>query len=53
LLAIIQSLFLVDPSTQVFRFGRTWGQRITGQYQDAVAALLSRHFKMLPNSSGV
>ncbi len=43
--AIIQSLFLVDPSAQVFRSGRAWGQLVTGKFQNAIADVLSQYFK--------
>lgn len=35
--AIIQSVFLVDPGDRSFREGRTWGQFLTGKYQDAIS----------------
>ena len=43
--AIIQSVFLVDPEARTFVAGRTWGQFVTGKYQDAIAAALARHFQ--------
>jgi len=42
--AIVQSMFLVDPVAQAYLVGRTWGQFVTGQYQDAIAGVLARHF---------
>jgi hypothetical protein len=45
--AIIQSLFLVDPASQSYRSGRTWGQFVTGKFQDAISTALSRHFKLV------
>jgi hypothetical protein len=42
--AIIQSVFIVDPGARTFAEGRTWGQFVTGKFQDAIAAVLSRHF---------
>lgn len=43
--AIIQSVFLIDPATRQYREGRTWGQVITGKYQDAIAAVLGRQYQ--------
>ena len=43
--AIIQSVFLVDPDARSFRAGRTWGQFITGKYQDAIEKVLKAHFR--------
>jgi hypothetical protein len=43
--AIIQSVFLVDPDARSFRSGRTWGQVITGKYQDAIEEVLKAHFR--------
>jgi hypothetical protein len=43
--AIIQSIFLVDPVSQTYDSARTWGQFVTGKFQDAIAAALSRHFE--------
>jgi hypothetical protein len=45
--AIIQSIFLVDPDAGTFRSGRTWGQFITGKYQDAVEEVLRARFRAL------
>jgi hypothetical protein len=42
--AIFQSIFLVDPKARTWRQGRTWGQFITGKFQDAIAGVLGRHF---------
>ncbi len=42
--AIIQSVFLADSASQTFRSGRTWGQFVTGKFQDAISVILSRHF---------
>jgi hypothetical protein len=44
--AVIQSLFLVDPATQTYRAASTWGQFVTGKFQDAISATLSRHFQL-------
>lgn len=43
--AIIQSLFLADPSSGSYRSARTWGQLVTGKFQDAISAALSCHFR--------
>ena len=42
--AIIQSVFLVDSIFRSCRSARTWGQFVTGKFQDAIALVLSRHF---------
>ena len=42
--AIIQSLFLADPMSQAFRSGRTWGQFVTGKFQDAISEVLAQSF---------
>ncbi len=42
--AIVQSVFLVDPGSGTFRVGRTWGQFVTGKFQNAIAGVLGRHF---------
>jgi len=43
--AIVQSIFLVDPDARSFRAGRTWGQFVTGKYQDAIEEVLKAHFR--------
>jgi len=43
--AIIQSLFLVDTVENSYASARSWGQVVTGKYQDAIAEVLSRHFR--------
>lgn len=43
--AIVQSIFLADSSSQTFCSARTWGQFVTGKFQDAISVALSRHFK--------
>lgn len=43
--ALIQSMFLIDPERGEYRSARTWGQFITGKFQDAIAAALNQHFK--------
>lgn len=45
--AIIQSIFLVDPDAGNFRSARTWGQFITGMYQDAIDEVLRGHFRAI------
>ena len=35
---VLQSIFVVDTATRKFTSARTWGQVITGKYQDAIAA---------------
>ena len=42
--AIVQSIFLVDPERGEYRSSRTWGQLFTGRFQDAIEAVLARHF---------
>jgi hypothetical protein len=43
--AIVQSIFLADPAAGTYRAGRTWGQFVTGKFQDAISTVLSRHFR--------
>jgi len=38
---LIQSIFVLDPTTHETREARTWGQLITGKFQDAIAAALA------------
>lgn len=42
--ALIQSVFLVDPERRQYRAARTWGQFITGKFQDAIEGVLKEHF---------
>jgi len=42
--AIIQSVFLIDPTESSFVSARTWGQVVTGKYQDAIENVLASHF---------
>lgn len=42
--AIIQSVFLADPSSNSYCSARTWGQFVTGIFQDAISQALSRYF---------
>ena len=46
--ALIQSVFLIDPERGQYREARTWGQFITGKFQDAIGAVLQRHFSRVP-----
>jgi hypothetical protein len=34
---LVQSIFVVEPSTLERTSARTWGQVITGRFQDAIA----------------
>ena len=43
--AIIQSIFLADPSSNSYYSARTWGQFVTGRFQDAISQALSHYFK--------
>ncbi|MDA3963490.1 MAG: hypothetical protein PF961_22120 [Planctomycetota bacterium] len=43
--AIIQSIFLADPADNTYQTGRTWGQLVTGKFQDAISNSLSHHFE--------
>ena len=43
--AIVQSVFLVDESRRAFKSARSWGQFVTGKYQDAIQAILQREFR--------
>lgn len=42
--ALIQSMFLIDPDRNEYREARTWGQFITGKFQDAISATLARTY---------
>ena len=42
---IVQSIFVVDLTQGCFRESRTWGQVITGKFQDAVARCLARTYR--------
>ncbi len=39
--ALIQSIFVIDPATNEILEARTWGQLITGKFQDGIAAALA------------
>lgn len=41
--AIVQSIFLADSESRTYKSARTWGQFVTGKFQDAVSEALSRH----------
>jgi hypothetical protein len=41
-LVVLQSIFVVDPGTRRYTVERTWGQVVTGQYQDAIAVGIHR-----------
>jgi hypothetical protein len=43
--AIIQSLFLLDTTVWQYRQARSWGQFVTGKYQDAIAGVIDRFFQ--------
>jgi hypothetical protein len=47
--AIIQSVYLVDLDKKTYRTGRTWGQFITGKFQDAITDVLSKEFQFSAN----
>lgn len=42
--AIVQSAFFVDPKTNEFMEGRTWGQIVTGKFQDAISKELQDNY---------
>ena len=50
--AIIQSVFFVDPSEKIYYHARTWGQIITGKYQDAISKTLSTYFSFRLDNLG-
>jgi hypothetical protein len=43
--AIVQSIFIVDRRRGEYRSARTWGQVISGKFQDAIDAVLARRFR--------
>ena len=45
--AIIQSIFLVDLTHGEYSWARTWGQVITGKFQDAINDVLSQQFRQI------
>lgn len=46
--AIIQSIFLVDPDAGTHQEARSWGQYVTGKFQDTISRILFlRHAKAL------
>lgn len=42
--AIVQSVFFVDPQKRIFTEGRTWGQFITGKFQDSISKELQVNY---------
>lgn len=42
--AIVQSVFFVDPNKNEFVGGRTWGQVLTGKFQDAISKELQASY---------
>lgn len=42
--AIVQSVFFVDPEKGEFIEGRTWGQYITGKFQDSISKELQVNY---------
>jgi hypothetical protein len=48
--AIVQSIFLADSASRTYQSGRTWGQFVTGKFQDAVSEALSRHLHLESNN---
>jgi len=43
--AIIQSIFLVNVTRNEYYAARTWGQVISGKFQDAINGVLSQRFR--------
>jgi hypothetical protein len=43
--AIIQSVFFVDPDRGEFIEARTWGQLVTGKFQDEIARQLATNYR--------
>lgn len=43
--AIVQSIFFVDPNKKEFIACRTWGQYLTGKYQDAIGVKLESKYE--------
>ncbi|MFT7387853.1 MAG: hypothetical protein ACI8VC_001096 [Candidatus Endobugula sp.] len=43
--AIVQSVFFVDAKKNEFIEGRTWGQLITGKFQDAISKELQANYE--------
>jgi hypothetical protein len=39
--AIVQSLFLIDDETKIFKEARTWGQFVTGKFQDIISETIA------------
>lgn len=49
--AIIQSIFLVDVTRGEYYAARTWGQVITGKFQDAITSVLSQRFRLVDSAA--
>ena len=45
--AIVQSVFFVDPDTRSFKEGRTWGQVVTGKFQDSISNELKESYEQI------
>lgn len=48
--AIVQSIFLADSASRTYQTARTWGQFVTGKFQDAVSEALSRYSHLEPSN---
>lgn len=48
--AIIQSIFLIDPEVGGFIEARSWGQTITGKYQNSISNQLKTIYEWQDNS---
>ena len=49
--AIIQSIFLVDKELGEYHAARTWGQVITGKFQNAIHSVLAERFRHVDGSA--
>ena len=45
--SILQSIFLVDLTRGEYYTARTWGQVITGKFQDAINGVLAQQFRQI------
>jgi hypothetical protein len=43
--AIVQSLYLIDDETRTFKEGRTWGQFVTGKFQDIISETIAGFYE--------
>lgn len=43
--AIVQSVFLIDPEVGTFQAGRTWGQVLSGRFQDTIERTLAGFYQ--------